>query len=478
MAYTVVSGDTLGQIAIDNGMTLAELLELNPDIKDPNKIGIGLVVNTKPEEAGKEEEGGPEKGPEAGIPTEGVVPEEESKVEKGIGRQEGEEGEVTLQILTSEFMVWYFDEGTGKWYVSYKLPNSNRFHLFEADPDQMDALFGEGFRPSGATRMSLKTLLGMGNITFAGNIGEMTGTGSFEEEVARITALALDDGKLPKWAAESGAAMDIIFTAHAEGKSEAWILEQLSQLPSFKARFPKIQKFMEENNMTLGEGIAGWLEYEAGVTRALKASGMTIEADPEMIGNLLTAGHSLTTINDTVQGFRRMKQYAPAMEAFNEILAAQGLDTITTIQQMLDFMQGRASAEIYDLYEASSIQEAAVAAGLGHLFSAEDALAAANAGEHTLQSAIVGMQKSAEMILRLRHEVDIGKFGLSVEDLIDINLGQAPRSGASQADIQSNINRAVLSAQGAMQKRATPFRDFGRTGSPGSASLRGLRQES
>lgn len=45
MTYTVKPGDTLSKIATRNGVTLAQLLQSNPQIKDPNKINVGDVVN-------------------------------------------------------------------------------------------------------------------------------------------------------------------------------------------------------------------------------------------------------------------------------------------------------------------------------------------------------------------------------------------------------------------------------------------------
>ena len=45
MTYTVKPGDTLSKIATRNGVTLAQLLQANPQIKDPNKIKVGDVVN-------------------------------------------------------------------------------------------------------------------------------------------------------------------------------------------------------------------------------------------------------------------------------------------------------------------------------------------------------------------------------------------------------------------------------------------------
>ncbi|NIP34151.1 MAG: hypothetical protein GWN18_04395, partial [Thermoplasmata archaeon] len=77
---------------------------------------------------------------------EGARPEED-QAEEGVGG-EGPDEETALTILTSEEMEWFFDPSSGKWYVSYGLPGSDRALVFEADPDQMDSLFGEDMRPT------------------------------------------------------------------------------------------------------------------------------------------------------------------------------------------------------------------------------------------------------------------------------------------------------------------------------------------
>jgi len=45
MNYVVKTGDTLSKIATRNGITLAQLLQLNPQITNPNKIKVGDAVN-------------------------------------------------------------------------------------------------------------------------------------------------------------------------------------------------------------------------------------------------------------------------------------------------------------------------------------------------------------------------------------------------------------------------------------------------
>ena len=45
MTYVVKAGDTLSKIATRNGITLAQLLKLNPTITNPNKIKVGDKIN-------------------------------------------------------------------------------------------------------------------------------------------------------------------------------------------------------------------------------------------------------------------------------------------------------------------------------------------------------------------------------------------------------------------------------------------------
>ena len=50
-AYTVQKGDTMTQIATKSHMTLDQLAELNPQVKDLNLIFVNQNINTTPEEA-------------------------------------------------------------------------------------------------------------------------------------------------------------------------------------------------------------------------------------------------------------------------------------------------------------------------------------------------------------------------------------------------------------------------------------------
>jgi LysM repeat protein len=57
-SYTVKPGDTLGEIAADNGTTVSELLEANPQIKNPNAISVGQKLNLPKGASGGADGGG------------------------------------------------------------------------------------------------------------------------------------------------------------------------------------------------------------------------------------------------------------------------------------------------------------------------------------------------------------------------------------------------------------------------------------
>lgn len=405
------------------------------------------------------------------------------------GAQPGEEGDAVgvgtpgengLTILTAKEMNWYYDKATGKWYVGYGLPGSAREIVFEASPEDMDALFGKNMRPQQFTSTSAKNLFQRAGVTFGGDIAAMEGTGSFEAEVERVIAQALDEGKLPDWASGTPAVMDILYTAQALGKGPDWVLQELSKTKEFKTRFPGLDKLMKAENLSLTEAVGGFLEFEAGLRKLENQWGENPDSiTPASVAALMAKGYSLSQVEDTYQMFGRMKEYKPALDAFNQVLEANGMKPLKNAQDQIAFLKGQAPAEIYDLYEASSIQESATAAGLEQWFSAKDAIevALASQGVKSNQEIAQSMQQAAAWVLRFRGQLSTGKYGLNHEDLIDISMGMAPSSGTSEAEIREKLDAIQKEAEGFLSTQGTPFVGFSKSGRPGAASFGELTQE-
>lgn len=121
--------------------------------------------------------------------------------------------------------------------------------------------------------------------------------------------------------------------------------------------------------------------------------------------------------------------------------------------------------------------EASLAAGLGDLFTAEDAMqfALESEGNVGLESASGMFQSLAQTLLRFRGEIIMGDFSLNQEDVLDMALGRPPRSGLSVAELQSNMNRAISTAQANLRKRGGLFKNFDEQGRPGASGLSSLR---
>jgi len=408
-------------------------------------------------------------------------PEEEQEGVGGVGYLEpGEDEETSLSILQGEEMGWFFDRASGKWYVQYGLPNSSRVLVFEARPDQMNALFGVGNRPRRYTVIqNLQTWLQNGHRTFGGNIAEMEGRGSFEAEIDRVVALALDEGKLPDWLEDSASerVYDLLYIAQSEGKSDAWFLEQVSKLPEFHTRFPGIS-VLRDLGMDLTESIGAFLEMEQGLRTLQLQYGLSPDmVNPNKVGALLRKGYSMEQVTEAYTVFNRMRDYRPALQAFNEVLAAQGRQPLKG-SALIKFLRGEAPQDVYDIYEASSLREAATAAGLGGYFSASEAIDVAmqTATDFNLQEATPYLAAAAQSILRMRHEINTEQFGLNADDLIDLALGIAPRSGTSIGEISENVERVLQEARAYInEQRATPGWRVNQQGIPQASGLEVMR---
>ncbi|NIP34150.1 MAG: hypothetical protein GWN18_04390, partial [Thermoplasmata archaeon] len=81
--------------------------------------------------------------------------------------------------------------------------------------------------------------------------------------------------------------MDLVYVAQAHGKTQDWLYEEISKTEEFQMRFPDIEKFKAEHNLTLKDAITGFLEFEASVRSSLTAAGYDEGlASPDAVGAL------------------------------------------------------------------------------------------------------------------------------------------------------------------------------------------------
>lgn len=485
MAYSVKKGDTLWAIAVrvfGDGSRWKELYVdgVPAGETDPTKLQIGANVQTPEEytasqapeptptpEAAPEPEAEPEPAP--GDKTPELADPEDNPEEDIVLDSVGGQDDTTVSILYSASMKYFFDPDRGVWYISYSMPNSDRQVFFEATPEQMDAIFGEGQRPLDYTEATFEDMANVG--TFSGDIMEMSGEGSFEDEVDRVTQLGLDEGKLPDWASDDPEIMDLIYIAQAEDKSDEWLLEQISNTQSFKDRFVGLDEFMSGAGLSLTEAVDAYLDFEYGVKNIMLRYGLDSSAvDPQMVGDLLAQGHSLTDVGFVFESWQYLTDNKAAMDSFNEVLVANGMQPLDADDQ-LAFLEGNAPVELYDLWEEASFNEMAQAAGLD--IDVEGAIELAKRTEgYSERSDIYGaLTSAATNILRFREDIALDRYGIDQEDLIDLSLGLAPRSGVTASELSRNMERALQSARAGIDgPRAKRFQQFNSAGVPQAVS--------
>ena len=401
--------------------------------------------------------------PEA-APASARVRRAENRAETGTGGGT----ETTVSIMSSPNMRWFFDKDTGKWFVSYKLPNSNRRIFYEATGSQLDGIFGDSNRPSDVTLRKFGTLTNQQ--TFAGDISEVNGTGTFEALVKKVITLALDEGRLPSWAQGDDAVTDLLYIAVAESKSDEWLIGQISKLDSFKARFPGLKK-IESLGLNTVEAVGAFIEFESGVKqifaqRGRSPSGVT----PELVGSMLAKGHSLQDVKFVFDGFAEIKKNKQAFDAFNQVLAARGEQPLGKKDQ-LDFLAGNSQAKLYRIWEEASFNRAAQDAGLDIGVKQAMRLARRTEGVSTYDQALEGLQNAAGNLLRFRGDIEFNRYDIEQDDLIDLSLGLTPRSGRSQTEVGRNIERALAASRAGVDgPRANRFRSFTSEGVPQGVS--------
>lgn len=377
----------------------------------------------------------------------------------------------TTSIVGSPTLKWYYDNKTGNWLASYQLPNSKRRIFFEATPEQMDGIFGDKKRPTNYQNGDITSLSKIDGSTFGGDLAEQSGTGSFEQRYQREVAIALDNGTLPSWAPANGEIMDIIWLASMEDKPTQWMIDEIAKTQEFKTRYKGIDAYIKGDGLSVQDAVANYRQFEGVLREQLVRIGRNPnEVTPELVGGLLAKGQSSSDVKNTFTTFQRYEQNASALASFNAVLAAQGKPPLNSDEQW-DFLEGNAPADMYRIWEAASFDEAAVAAGLS--LSTNEAISIANAtlGEQNFDQAYEGLTNAARNILRYRGDMDLGRYRLDEQDLIDVAVGIAPRSGRTQAEVMDGMDRALSAARaGTDGPRANRFRQFGKEGTPQAIS--------
>ena len=366
--------------------------------------------------------------------------------------------------------TWYKISGypgvTGDTYaIEYELASGRKIYYL-ASKSELDSIFGEGAKPSQVTNVNWADFKSNNERFFGGAAAEIIGTNdNFATRVTRvIESGGTNELPLPDFVKNNQDLLDIFFLAVAEGKSQTWLLKEMSKVQAFKDEFPGIDTIYAQTQ-NWEEAVNTWNQFSSEVVKLNTRYGETVDVS-DLVKAAVTKGYTIQDIQKTYEIFENAEKNSDFLTAFQEIINADSdvQFDVTTPQGIVDFFEGKAPTEIYDLYEASSIQQQATRFDLGVDAEGAIQLALQTPGQITSQNIAQSLQQAAIQIARFREDIDMGRYGLSEQVLINSALG-VKTPGVSEIEIQDIFSRIYQENQALQNKQelilneqASPFR--------------------
>lgn len=356
--------------------------------------------------------------------------------------------------------TWYKISGypgvSGDTYAIEYTLDSGRKIYYLASKSELDSIFGEGQTPPQVTNETWANFSSPTDRFFGGAASEVIGSNdNFATRVTRvIQSGGTNELPLPDFVQNNQDLLDIFFLAVAEGKSESWLLREMSKVQAFKDEFPGIDTIYAQTQ-DWKEAVNTWNTFSSEITKLNVRYGETVDVS-DLVSAAVTKGYNIQDIQKTYEIFDKAEQNSDFLTAFQSIIDQDPDVTfdVTTPQGIVDFFEGKAPTEIYDLYEASSIQQQATRFELG--INAEGAiqLALQTPGQITQQNIAQSLQQAAIQIARFREDIDANRYGLTEQVIINSALG-VKTPGISEIEIQDAFSKIFQENQALQQNQ--PF---------------------
>jgi hypothetical protein len=369
------------------------------------------------------------------------------------------------------------------------------------DRSQLDEMFGGAGNFKDTSSMTQGQFDNSGIIVTVGSIDEQVGaTESVQAQFERdLHELGLDNP--PQWVQGSQDAMSTFLIAVNEGWSPERTWGALAGTAAFDQRFPgldEIQRQMGTNSFV--DSVANYKARESAVRESLlRHRGSNTDTSQQTVSGIVASGWNPTDVEELLD-LERMLRSPEGQETFeniNNILAFQGLDPLNP-DDFVDFMRHNNQQNIEAgqnvLTQPGTISSRAIIDPDGTIrtepvttgravddtvFSRFEAIndalrlqalidegiegltpgfaSALGTGESTEIESVEAFSRQAQLaaaeIGRNLRDIDLGRFGLTQEDIIAATFNDASASDKSVSEVQRLIEK--LSRE--RQRAATGF---------------------
>ena len=345
------------------------------------------------------------------------------------------------------FKVTGYPGLTNAYFVEYDLPGGNTIAYF-ATREDLNKLhgIGPGVEPQFSGVVDYNQFRTQSGRYFGGEVEEVLGTlENYATRVERTLLSPEGDLLLPEWANNSPEMKDLFYIGVSESWSDDKFLREMAKTQAFQTRYPAYQDMLTLTGGNHEDALANYKAYEEQVRVLNNRYGE--EYDVTEIAKLgIQKGYTVEDLKATYDIFERAEKNADALIAFQGVInATEGVDfNILDPQSIVSFFSGTAPTEIYDIYEASSISEQATKFKLDNL-SVDEALEIARntPGQLTDQQISGALKTAAQTIARYRDYIDLGFYGLTLDDVTNASLGYTKAGGLTEMEIATAFGRIL-----------------------------------
>jgi len=303
-----------------------------------------------------------------------------------------------------------------------------------------DELFPEGANAFSTSRVLTQAQFDAAGAISLGSVSEVIGqTETLDSQIGReISALGLTAP--PAWIMGSEEAKKLIVFSTQEGWSSNRLWTELAKTDAFGARFPGVDTFLL-GDTTIEAAVDEYLSEETALLGAIRRYRPGESLSNQDIGDVLANGWTSATFAAALELEQQITHNPNALVQLNDVLVASGFDPTDELG-LLQVMTDSAPLDITEALNTASASIALSEAGFdgvdidGLVDIIDDV-----SGFRTPESYAKLAQELALTAVRNRHELDIGKFDITDEDLVSVFFGEESPTGTGSGEILNRLAR-------------------------------------
>lgn len=327
---------------------------------------------------------------------------------------------------------------------SYEVGDEQRFRELFGSTDNFD-----DFTTISQARYDDAGFVDVGSID-----SQLGATESLPSTIERdLRALGMED--LPDWLRDSPQALALVGEATAQEWSVGRLWTELSKTATFQTRFGGVLDQYLQENVTIGQAVDRIIRDEGRLRDTLRPylAGSDQAATTQYVQDLIANGWTAGAVSQVLEQAETLARDPNALRRTNLILEASGLDPLDEVGY-INALNGFGPQDTIEALNTASAAEALDRAGIELDEEGTRALLdLVDTSDRILTVESFGelAQQLSFNLIKNRHEIDIGKLGVTEDDLIAAAFGRESPSGRAAGETLGLLARLERDRRAAAQ---------------------------